>query len=70
MVWNQRVETENNDGYTLSKKNLASLIMLCKWSKYFIYNDKYFIHRYIGMLLADNLLETQTEEPKIMVENS
>lgn len=40
MVWNQRVETENNDGYTLSKKNLASLIMLCKWSKYFIYDDK------------------------------
>lgn len=42
MVWNQRVEMENN-GYTLrkkKKKNLGSLIMLCKWSKYFIYHDK------------------------------
>ena len=37
------------------KKNLASLIILYKWSKYFIHDDtQHFIQRDICVLLADN----------------
>lgn len=29
-----------NDGYTVSRKKLTGWKMLCKWSKYVIYDDK------------------------------